>query len=132
MPRKDQGWITFRLPEEERQILESYCEKAHRSKTDVLRELVRTLNQSAQQINDSQRHLPDNQIMRISARNVFAAVVQEVKMGSVSAEVTLEITQSIEVVSVITSSSAEVMRLVKGKQAYVVIKSSDVIVAVND
>jgi hypothetical protein len=44
VPRKDQGWITFQLPEAERQLLESYCDRMQRSKTDVLRELVRNLD----------------------------------------------------------------------------------------
>ncbi|MBH8576553.1 hypothetical protein I8752_26895 [Nostocaceae cyanobacterium CENA369] len=43
MPRKDQGWITFQSSTEELQILEQYCKRHQRTKTDVLRSLVRTL-----------------------------------------------------------------------------------------
>jgi hypothetical protein len=44
MPSKDRGWITFQLPKAEGQMLERYCEQMQRSKTDVLRQLVRTLD----------------------------------------------------------------------------------------
>ncbi len=35
--------ITFRLTEEEFKHLESHCEKVRRSKTEILRELIRAL-----------------------------------------------------------------------------------------
>jgi hypothetical protein len=47
MPRKEQGWVTFQTSEEERKILEEFCEQFHRSKTEILRELVRSLNRSS-------------------------------------------------------------------------------------
>lgn len=43
MPRKEQGWITFQLSLEERQLLEQYCKRFQRTKTDVLRSLLRSL-----------------------------------------------------------------------------------------
>lgn len=43
MPRKEQGWITFQLSPEERQLLEQYCLQFQRTKTDVLRSLLRSL-----------------------------------------------------------------------------------------
>lgn len=43
MPRKEQGWITFQLSLEERQLLEQYCQNFQRTKTDVLRSLLRSL-----------------------------------------------------------------------------------------
>ena len=43
MPRKEQGWITFQLSPEERQLLEQYCKQFQRTKTDVLRSLLRSL-----------------------------------------------------------------------------------------
>lgn len=43
MPRKKQGWITFQLSTEERQLLEQYCQEFQRTKTDVLRSLLRNL-----------------------------------------------------------------------------------------
>jgi molybdopterin-binding protein len=139
VPRKDQGWITFQLPEAERHLLESYCDQTHRSKTDVLRELVRTLDREIPTVEPSPpSQLPsisrnlDIRAMRISARNVFPAIVRQVKLGSISAEVLLEIAPNVEAVSIITRSSAEALQLKAGRQAYVTIKSSDVMVAVDD
>ncbi len=140
MPRKDQGWITFQLSEVERQLLESYCVQTQRSKTDVLRELVRTL---APEIPDRNLQSPtlkskpphrDLEIhaMRVSARNVFPAIVKQVRLGSVNAEILLEIAPNVEAVSIITRSSAEALELQEGRQAYAMIKSSDVLVAVDD
>ncbi len=38
--------MTFRLTEEEFQRLESYCNQVKRSKTEILRELIRSLPES--------------------------------------------------------------------------------------
>jgi len=142
MPRKDQGWITFQLPEAERQRLEAYCEQTQRSKTDVLRELVRTLDQprveaevavaSSGSASAIHRQARSPQAMRVSARNVFPAQIRQVRLGDVNAEVTLEIAPGIEMVPVITRASADSLRLVQEKDVYAVIKSSDVMVAVDD
>ena len=70
--------------------------------------------------------------MRVSARNVFPAIVRQVKLGSISAEILLEIAPDVEAVSTITRSSAEALQLKAGRHAYVTIKSSDVMVAVDD
>jgi molybdopterin-binding protein len=139
VPRKDQGWITFQLPEVERQLLEIYCERIQRSKTDVLRELVRTLAQNitAPELSPTpiKRSIPrdgDIQSMRVSARNVFPAVVKKVRLGSINAEILLEIAPNVEAVSIITRSSAESLALQEGKQVYAMVKSSDVMVGVED
>jgi molybdopterin-binding protein len=136
VPRKDQGWITFQLPEAERQLLESYCDRTNRSKTDVLRELVRTLEREIpaveMAVNPPLKSNLEIRAMRVSARNVFPAIVKQVKLGSISAEILLEIAPNVEAVSVITRASAEALQLKAGKHAYVTIKSSDVMVAVDD
>ncbi len=136
MPRKDQGWITFQLPEAERQLLESYCDRTNRSKTDVLRELVRGLGREIADVemavNPPLNRNLEIRAMRVSARNVFPAIVRQVKLGSISAEILLEIAPNVEAVSVITRSSAEALQLKAGRHAYVTIKSSDVMVAVDD
>ncbi len=138
MPRKDQGWITFQLPETERQLLDDYCGQVHRSKTDVLRELVRTLETRllhlSPEVNSSEQHSRNWEFraMRVSARNVFPAIVKEIRLGSVNAEVRLEISPNVEAVSVITRSSAEALKLGEGQQVYAMIKSSDVMVAVDN
>jgi molybdopterin-binding protein len=138
MPRKDQGWVTFQLPEAERQLLERFCGQVQRSKTDVLRELVRTLDPGTPDLSlpsstpKKQPHDLEIHAMRVSARNVFPALVKQVRLGSVNAEILLEIAPNVGAVSVITRSSAELLQLEEGRQAYAMIKSSDVMVAVDD
>lgn len=67
--------------------------------------------------------------MQISARNSFKGTVNKVEPGAVNTEVTIEIAPGVEVVSVITKSSAEKLGLAEGKEVYAVVKSSDVMVA---
>jgi molybdopterin-binding protein len=69
--------------------------------------------------------------MKISARNSLKATVKKVVLGAVNAEVTLEIAPGVEVISIITKSSAESLEIAEGKQAYVLIKSSDVMVGMD-
>ncbi|WP_126147934.1 TOBE domain-containing protein [Synechococcus elongatus] len=141
MPRKDQGWITFQLPSAEQQLLEDYCEQTQRSKTDVLRELVRSLPSASTPSNSAptspaSHHQPVSQDgprpMRVSARNVFPAVIRQIQMGQVNAEVLLEIAPNVTVVSVITRASVEGLQLQVNQEAYAMIKSSDVMVALED
>lgn len=67
--------------------------------------------------------------MKISARNALKGTVKAVNVGSVNDEIILEITPGIEVVSVITKASAEKLGLAVGKEAYAVVKASDVMIA---
>jgi predicted DNA-binding protein len=43
MNNKSTGYLSIRMPPEELEILTKYCEQASRSKTDIIREYVRTL-----------------------------------------------------------------------------------------
>jgi len=63
----------------------------------------------------------------LSARNQFAGVVKSVKLGNVMAEVVIQV-GGLEIVSVITRSSAEAMGLKAGDQVKAVIKSTEVLV----
>jgi len=67
--------------------------------------------------------------MQISARNALKGTVKTINIGSVNDEIILEIAPGIEVVSVITKSSAEKLGLAVGKEAYAVVKASDVMIA---
>ncbi|MBF2008011.1 MAG: TOBE domain-containing protein [Chlorogloeopsis fritschii C42_A2020_084] len=69
--------------------------------------------------------------MKLSARNALKATVKKVVPGSVNTEVTLEIAPGVEVTSVITKASADSLQLSEGKEAYAVIKATDVMVAVD-
>ena len=67
--------------------------------------------------------------MEISARNTLKGKVTKVMLGAVNAEVTIEISPGIELVSIITKASAERLGLAEGKEAYAILKATDVIVA---
>jgi molybdopterin-binding protein len=69
--------------------------------------------------------------MEISARNSLKSTMKKVVPGAVNTEVSLEIAPGVEVVAIITKSSAEKLGLAEGKQAYTVIKATDVMVAVD-
>jgi Arc/MetJ-type ribon-helix-helix transcriptional regulator len=43
--------ITFRLPDQELEILQTYCEQEGRNQTDVLREHIRTLKKKVKREN---------------------------------------------------------------------------------
>jgi molybdopterin-binding protein len=68
--------------------------------------------------------------MKISARNVLPGKVKSVEHGAVNSEIVIELNGGQEIVSIITKDSAENLGLAPGKEVYAVIKSSDVIVAV--
>jgi molybdopterin-binding protein len=49
--------------------------------------------------------------------------------GAVNAEVVVELSSGVEVVSIITKASAERLSLSEGKEVYAVVKASDVMIA---
>lgn len=69
--------------------------------------------------------------MRLSARNVLKGKVKTVKAGAVNSEIVVEVSPGVEVVSIITKESAEKLQLANGKAVYVVIKASNVMIAVD-
>lgn len=69
--------------------------------------------------------------MKISARNTLKGTVKQVIPGAVNTEVVVEIAPGVEVTSVITKASSESLGIAEGKEVYAVIKSSDVMVAVD-
>ncbi|MBC1239182.1 molybdopterin-binding protein [Nostoc sp. 2RC] len=69
--------------------------------------------------------------MQVSARNALKGTVKNVVVGSVNTEVTVEVAPGVEVTAIITKSSAEKLKLSEGKEVHAIIKSSDVIIAVD-
>ena len=67
--------------------------------------------------------------MQISARNALRGVVREITGDGVLCEVTLDLGNGQEVVSVITRSSAERLGLRPGVEATALIKSTEVLLA---
>lgn len=66
--------------------------------------------------------------MKLSARNTIKGKVKSVFPGVVNAEVVVELPGGQEVVSVITKNSAENLGLAEGKEVYVIIKASSVMI----
>lgn len=69
--------------------------------------------------------------MKISARNTLKGTVKSIEVGAVNTEVVLELASGLEITSVVTKASAEKLGLSVGKEAYAVIKASDVIVGID-
>lgn len=155
MPRKEQGWITFQSSDEERQILEQVCQQTQRTKTEILREMIRQMGRTStaapldvnaidfsedleEEETDEGVNTAALQTVQISARNVLRAKVKRIVKGTVNVEVTLAITPSenceanapgVELVSIVTRTSADKLGLKKGKEVFAVIKSSSVMIA---
>ncbi len=70
-----------------------------------------------------------NRPMQISARNALCGVVREITGDGVLCEVTLDLGNGQEVVSVITRSSAQRLGLKPGVEATALIKSTEVLLA---
>jgi molybdopterin-binding protein len=145
MPRKEQGWITFQTSEEERRILEEFCQQSQRTKTEILRELVRNLSQRSavslqpttstklrdnknpdiQKIENNTQKRP----LKVSSRNLLKGIVTKIVRGEVSSQVTIKVVHEVELTSIITTASVDDLELCEGTEAYAVIKSSDVAIA---
>jgi molybdopterin-binding protein len=67
--------------------------------------------------------------MKLSARNMLKGKIKQIKPGAVNSEVVLELSKGVEIVSIITKSSVERLQLAEGKEAYAVIKASNVMIA---
>ncbi|NJK79518.1 MAG: TOBE domain-containing protein [Chloroflexaceae bacterium] len=66
--------------------------------------------------------------MQVSARNQLAGTVKEIKQDDIMAEVTLQLADGVELVAVITASSAQRLNISVGSQVYVIVKSTDVMI----
>jgi molybdopterin-binding protein len=66
--------------------------------------------------------------MELSARNQLQGTVKSVTLGTVMAEVVVDVNGQ-EIVSAVTRGSAERLRLSEGSAVNVVIKSTDVLLA---
>ncbi|MDX2217310.1 MAG: molybdopterin-binding protein [Oculatellaceae cyanobacterium bins.114] len=144
MPRKEQGWITFQSSDEERRILDAICQQTQRTKTEILREMIRQMGQSTAPVDvdaaDFSEDLEEDeatdpiktatlQAVKISARNILKAKVKQIIKGTVNAEVTLAIAPGIDLVAIVTRTSADKLGLKKGKEVFAVIKSNNVMIA---
>lgn len=93
-------------------------------------------------IGQLEQHLADGDVplekvirslsMKTSARNALRGVVSAVTPGQVSSEVTLKISNTLDIVAIITKESVEDLGLAPGREAMAIIKSSFVILAKGD
>jgi molybdopterin-binding protein len=68
--------------------------------------------------------------MKVSARNVLKGKIVDVTKGSTTAHVKIDIGGTI-VTSSITNAAVDDLKLAKGKDAYAVIKASDVMIGID-
>jgi molybdopterin-binding protein len=69
--------------------------------------------------------------MKISARNVLKGKIVKITRGAVNSEVILELPGGTLITSIITKESVESLGLKVGKEAYAVIKASNVMIAID-
>ncbi len=69
--------------------------------------------------------------MKVSARNLLKGKIVEVTKGATTAHVRIDIGGGAVVTASITNESVADLKLEVGKEAYAVIKASDVMVAVD-
>ena len=69
--------------------------------------------------------------MKISARNVLKGAITEIVKGATTSHVRIDIGGGTIVTASITNEAAADLKLEKGKQAYAVVKASDVMVGID-
>jgi len=69
--------------------------------------------------------------LQFSARNQLKATMKSVKLGSVMAEIVVELPDGQEIVSAITRTSAEGLNLQAGDSVVAIIKSTEVMIGKN-
>lgn len=69
--------------------------------------------------------------MKISARNTLRGKVTEIVKGATTSHVRIDIGGGVIVTASITNEAVADLQLEKGKQAYAVIKASDVMVGID-
>jgi molybdopterin-binding protein len=69
--------------------------------------------------------------MKISARNVVKGKIVEVHKGATTAHVKIDIGNGVVLTSSITNEAVDSLGLAVGKDAYAIIKASDVMIGVD-
>ena len=68
--------------------------------------------------------------MKISARNVFKGKIMDVTKGATTAHVKIDI-GGIVITSSITNAAVDDLKLAAGKDAYAIVKASDVMIGID-
>ena len=66
--------------------------------------------------------------MKVSARNLIPATINQITPGAVNSEVVMEIAPGVELVSIITKHSVENLGLKEGSKVKAMVKASSVMV----
>ena len=69
--------------------------------------------------------------MKVSARNVLKGTITEIVKGATTSHVRIDIGSGAIVTASITNEAVADLKLEKGKQAYAVVKASDVMVGID-
>jgi len=69
--------------------------------------------------------------MKISARNVLKGTITEIVKGATTSHVRIDIGSGAIVTASITNEAVADLKVEKGKQAYAVVKASDVMVGID-
>jgi molybdopterin-binding protein len=70
--------------------------------------------------------------MKLSARNQIPGTVKTVTVGNVMAEVVVEVAGGYQLVAAITAESARQLALKQGKRVVAVVKSTEVMIGIED
>ncbi|SHH31477.1 TOBE domain-containing protein [Ferrimonas marina] len=68
--------------------------------------------------------------MKLSARNQLKGTIKSITPGAINSEVVIELAEGVEIASVITNESVTNLELAVGKEAFAVLKASNVMVGV--
>lgn len=70
--------------------------------------------------------------MKISARNTLKGTIVSIEKGAVNGIVKIDVGEGVVVTSSITNNAIEELNLQVGKEAYAIIKSSNVMVGIEE
>lgn len=70
--------------------------------------------------------------MKLSARNNLKGVVKSIEEGLITSKVVIDLGNGNEIVSIISKDAIADLRLDVGKEAFAIVKSTEVIVGVPD
>jgi len=70
--------------------------------------------------------------MKLSARNHLKGTILSVQEGLITSKVIIDLGNGNQIVSIISKDAVEELQLSEGKEAYAIVKSTEVIVGVPD
>ncbi len=70
--------------------------------------------------------------MKLSARNQLKGVVKAIEDGLITSKVVIDLGNGNEIVSIISKQSIKELDLKPGKEAYAIIKSTEVIIGIDE